>query len=156
MCGPEQSDLSAGGIFTANKHWRSVSDTTVAYMLSPKLTFQTNIDYGRDTLQGVRNAVYWVGAANYLRYGFNARNAFTVRHEYYSDHDGFTTGTAQHLHEFTGTFERRFAGHMISRLEYRHDMSNRPVFFDHSNESPTLKYQNTATVGLIYVFEKSE
>jgi hypothetical protein len=172
MAGPEQDDTSVAVVPalgftplvtpTADQNWRQLSDTTLAYAVTPRLTLQTNFDYGRgDRVPGINRPVWWSGVANYVRYVFNPRNAFTVRHEYYDDHDGFTTGTAQHLHEVTATYERRFAGHMISRLEYRHDMSNRPVFFDHSvgllnGGNPTLMDQNVFTAGLIYVLQKSE
>lgn len=156
MFGPEQSQPFAGGTVTADKHWRQVSDTTFAYAATKKLTLQTNIDYGRDTIQGAPNAVYWTGVANYIRYAVNSKYAFTARQEYYLDHDGFTTGLAQHINEVTGTFERRVAGHIISRLEYRRDMSNQPIFFDHSLPTATLKNQNTFTAGVIYTLDKAE
>jgi hypothetical protein len=156
MFGPEQSQPFAGGVATADKHWRQVSDTTIAYAATKKLTLQTNIDYGRDTLDGVKNPVYWTGAANYIRYAFNPKYALTGRYEYYLDHDGFTTGVPQHLNEVTATFERRMVGHIISRLEYRRDMSNQAIFFDHSLSTPTLKNQNTFTVGMVYTLDKTE
>jgi hypothetical protein len=172
MAGPEQDDTSVAGfpVFgftplvmpTADQNWRQLTDTTLAYAVTPKLTLQTNFDYGRgDRVPGINRPVWWSGVANYVRYVFNPHNAFTVRYEYYDDHDGFTTGTAQHLNEATATYERRFAGHVISRLEYRRDMSNRPVFFDHSvgllnGGVPTLTDQNIFTAGLIYVLQKGE
>lgn len=157
MFGPEQNALYTGGIATADSHWRHVIDTTVAYAFTNKLTFQTNFDYGRDTLEGVSSPVYWVGNASYLRYVFNSKYALTGRYEYYLDHDGFTTGVPQHIHDVTGTFERRIAGHIITRLEYRRDISNQPFFFDHSfGEGPTAKTQNTFTVGMVYTLDKTE
>ncbi len=156
MFGPEQNALYAGGDTKADSHWRHVIDTTVAYAFTNKLTFQTNFDYGRDTLTGVANPVYWTGNAAYLRYVFNSKYALTARHEYYLDHDGFTTGVPQHIHEVTGTFERKIAGHMITRLEYRRDMSTNPIFYDHSSEGPTKKNQNTFTAGVVYTLDKTE
>jgi hypothetical protein len=175
MAGPETNDLNTclatlpatGTPCTsvnqkANNHWRQVVDATVAYNLTKKLTLQSNVDYGRGdrfvnpgTGAPLFNGdpVWWAGVANYLRYVFDAKNAFTLRHEYYNDH----------MHEVTATYERRFASHMISRLEYRHDMSNRPVFLDHSGPAAVaaaplsfVKDQDTFTVGLIYVLQKTE
>ncbi len=187
MVGPQGNDLGTGlpayplaGVGTdphITDHWRQLIDTTIAYAITPKLTVQTNIDYARGDrplsaaalpalVPLTKDPVYWTGAANYIRYAFNAKNAFTVRHEYFLDHDGFATGAplgcigaengcGLHLHEVTATYEHRFAGHMISRFEYRHDMSNRNVFADHS--SPKLvDNQNTLALGLIYVLQKSE
>ncbi len=178
MAGPEQDDTSVFPLaapslppaltFTplvsasADQHWRQLTDTTLAYAVIPKLTLQTNFDYGRgDRIPLITRPVWWSGVANYIHYVFDPRNAFTIRYEYYDDHDGFTTGTAQHINEVTATYERRFAGHMISRLEYRRDMSNRPVFFEHSvgllnGGIPTLSDQNVFTAGLICVFQKGE
>ncbi len=172
MAGPEQDDTSVFALtqplpFTplvspnADRHWRQLVDTTVLDNVTPKLSLQVNFDYGRgDRVPGIPNPVYWTGVAGYARYALAPRDPFTVRYEYYNDHYGFTTGTAQHLNEVTATFEHRFGGHMISRFEYRRDMSNRPVFFDHSvglvNGITTLKNQNTATAGLILVLQKIE
>ena len=156
MFGPEQNQPFAGGVITADSHWRQLSDTVVAYSATKKLTLQTNFDYGHDTLDTTKAPVYWAGVANYLRYAANSKYAFTVRHEYYNDHDGYTTGVAQHMQEVTGTFERKIAGHIISRLEYRHDMSNQPIFFDHSLPIATMKNQNTFTAGVVYTLDKTE
>ncbi len=156
MFGPEQNSSYAGGLPTADKHWRQVVDTTVAYSLTNKLTAQANFDYGRDSIEGAKDSVYWTGGAGYLRYVFNPKYALTGRYEYYLDHDGFTTGVPQHMHEVTGTFERRIAGHIVSRLEYRRDISNQPIFYTHSFEGPTLKSQNTFTAGVVYTLDKTE
>jgi hypothetical protein len=156
MFGPEQSQPFASGTVTADSHWRHLSDTTVAYAATRKLTLQSNFDYGRDTIEGVKIPVYWTGVANYARYAFNSKYALTARHEYYNDHYGFTTGVPQHMQEVTGTFERRIAGHIITRMEYRRDMSNKAIFFDHSFDTPTLKSQNTLTAGVVYTLDKTE
>lgn len=166
MFGPEQNSPFNGGTVTADSNWRQVSDTTVAYAATKKLTLQTNVDYGRDTCISAPvpsctspvnpKSVYWTGIANYVRYVANPKYALTVRQEYYLDHDGVTTGVPQHINEVTGTFERKVAGHIISRLEYRRDMSNQPIFFDHSAATPTLKNQNTFTAGVVYTLDKTE
>ena len=69
--------------------------------------------------------------------------------------DGFTTGTLvpTHFNEFTATFERLMAHHIISRFEFRRDMSNQPVFLKGSN--PVLA-QNTLTAGLVFTFDSRE
>jgi hypothetical protein len=114
-----------------------------------------NSDYGRgDRLAGVVHPVYWTGLAGYVKYAFNDKYAVATRYEYYDDHDGFTTGTAQNFNGVTGTFQRAIASHILTRLEFRRDMSNRPTFVK-GNNVPALG-QNTATAGLVFMFDSRE
>ena len=153
MAGPEQSNLNAT--------WRQLSDTVITYSPNGKLSFILNGDYGRGdritdvTTNTLSAPVFWTGVAGYVRYAFSSNAAFSTRYEYYDDHDGFTTGTLlpTHLREFTTTFERLMAHHIISRFEYRRDMSNQPVFLKGSN--PVLD-QNTLTAGLVFTFDSRE
>jgi hypothetical protein len=150
MAGPEQNNL--------NSTWRQLTDTVITYSPNRKLSFIVNGDYGRgDRIDlgedGLSKPVYWTGVAGYIKYAFNGTSAFSTRYEYYDDHDGFTTGTAQHLNEFTTTFERLMAHHIISRFEFRRDMSNQPAFL--KGVTP-VKGQNTLTAGLAYTFDSRE
>ncbi len=146
MFGPE----TAG----TNAHWRQVSDTVVSYSPTTRLTTSLNFDYGRgDRVVGIPTPVFWTGIAGYVKYAFNDRYSMATRYEYYNDHDGFTTGTTQHLNEFTGTFQRIVAHHLITRLEFRRDVSNRPVFT--KGTTPVLG-QNTMAAGLVYSFDSQE
>ena len=134
-----------------NSHWRHLSDTVVQINLTPKLSLLENFDYGAgDMIPGV-NSVKWSGIATYARYAFNNQYAFTARYEYYNDHDGFSTGTVQHIHEYTLTLERKFAHNLISRLEFRRDMSDVPFF--PRGVADLTKNQNTMDLGLMYVFD---
>jgi hypothetical protein len=113
-----------------------------------------NYDYGRgDRLVGVADPVFWTGIAGYVKYAFNEKYAVATRYEYYDDHNGFTTGTAQHFNEFTGTFEHKVGGSLITRLEYRRDMSNQPSLL---KGSAPVKSQDTVAAGLIYTFDIKE
>jgi hypothetical protein len=143
LAGPETKGINAG--------WRQLSDTVVTVSPSSKLTFMANYDYGHDRPLGV--PVYWTGVAGYLRYAFNDKYTVATRYEYYSDPDAFTTGTAQHLHTFTGTLQRKIGGNFITRLEYRRDLSNQPVFLKGS--TPVLA-QDTVTAGLMFTFDSRE
>ena len=146
MAGPETAGL--------NTHWRQVSDTVVTVSPTSKLSFMVNYDYGRGDLPvGFAKPVFWTGVAGYARYVFNSKYALATRYEYYDDHDGFTTGTVQQLSEFTGTFERTIAKHLITRLEFRRDMSNARPFI--KGDQPVAD-QNTMAVGLIYTFDTRE
>ncbi len=146
MAGPEQPGT--------NHNWRQLTDTVVSYSPTSRLALVVNFDYGRgDRMADLSRPVWWSGVAGYVRYAFDERYALATRYEYYDDRDGFTTGTAQHLNEFTGTFERRIARHLITRLEYRRDFSNRPSFL--KGDTPVTA-QDTVAAGLVYTFDTRE
>jgi len=146
MVGPEENNNTS--------NIRELWDTVVTYNATSKLSLMGNFDYGRgDRTPTVPGVAYWTGGAGYIRYAFNDRYALGARYEYYDDPQGFTTGTAQHLNEFTGTFERIIAHHLITRLEFRRDMSNVPSFLKGS--SP-IDNQNTVAMGLVYAFDSKE
>jgi hypothetical protein len=146
MAGPEQA---------ANSNWRQLWDTVITYSPTSRLSLMANSDYGRgDLVAGVIHPVYWTGLAGYVKYAFNDKYALATRYEYYDDHDGFTTGTAQNFNGVTGTFQRTIASHILTRLEFRRDMSNRPTFVK-GNNVPALG-QNTATAGLVFMFDSRE
>lgn len=154
LAGPEEN--------STNHNLRQLSDTVITYSPTGKLSFMVNGDYGRGdrfvtntALNTLSQPVFWTGVGGYVRYAFTTHSAFATRYEYYDDHNGFTTGTLvpTHFNEFTTTFERLMAHHIISRLEYRRDMSNQPVFLKGS--SPVLD-QNTLTAGLVFTFDSRE
>jgi len=137
-----------------NSDWRQLWDTVITYSPTSKLSLMANTDYGRgDRITGVKNPVFWTGFAGYVKYAFSPNYALATRYEYYDDHYGFTTGTPQNFNGFTGTFERTIASHILTRLEFRHDMSNRPTFL--KGNEPVLA-QNTATAGLVFMFDSRE
>ncbi len=136
-------------------NWRNLSDTVITYSPTGKLTLTANGDYGRSQrplLSGLNGRpADWSGIAGYAKYQFKPVYAFAMRYEFYNDHTGITTGTGQHVNEFTGTLERKFAQHLISRFEYRYDDSNRNFFS--RGATRTAKTQQTVTAGLIFVLE---
>ena len=153
MAGPEQAN---------NSFWRQLNDTVITYSPNSKLSFILNGDYGRGdrfiTNTGTNTLsppVFWTGVAGYVKYSFSDKSAFATRYEYYDDHNGFTTGTfvPTHINEFTTTLERVIAHHVISRLEFRRDISNQPDFL---KGSTPVKDQNTITAGLVYTFDSRE
>jgi len=146
MAGPEETNT--------NKNWRQLLDTVVTYTPTGRLSLMVNYDYGRgDRIATVARPVMWAGIAGYAKYAFNDRYAIVGRYEYYDDRDGFTTGTAQNLNEFTGTFERLIAKRLITRLEYRHDNSNRAPFL---KGAQPVDGQDTVSAGLVYFFDTRE
>jgi hypothetical protein len=146
MMGPETTGTNQG--------WRQLTDTVVTISATDKLTFMVNYDYGRgDSIDGFSDPAWWTGWAGYMRYAVDDRHALAFRYEWFNDPLGFRTGTAQQLKEFTGTFEKRVATRLITRLEYRHDYSNQPTFV--KGDSP-VRAQDTVAAGLIYVFDSRE
>jgi hypothetical protein len=150
-----ESYLAGPETVATHNSWRNMTDTVIAYNPTAKLSLQANVDYGRQQkLLAAGTPADWSGIAGYVKYAFSPKVAAAGRYEYFNDHDGFTTGKAQHLNEVTGTLERRIAGHLLSRLEYRHDDSNQN-FFQRGGPS-FVKGQTTVDAGLVFVLEPSE
>ncbi|MFZ3212334.1 MAG: porin, partial [Terriglobales bacterium] len=143
-------------------HWRNVFDTVIAYNLNSKWSFQLWGDYGRVEQTSPIQPFDWWGAAGYVKYQFNPKYAFATRYEYYNDPQGYTTGIVDangvgpHIEEFTATFERRFATHLITRLEYRHDASNQSFFPEGKPGTLPVSGQNSMVLGMMFVLEPNE
>jgi hypothetical protein len=164
MAGPQLSPTSDPG--GSNSSWRQLWDTVITYSPTPRLSLMLNGDYGRGDrylnpiTNTVTSPVSWYGGAGYVKYAFNSKYTFATRYEYFDDPNGFTTGLGptlglgQHMQEVTGTFERTIAGHIISRFEYRHDLSNQPFF--PKGTGALVKTQNTLTAGLVFTFASAE
>lgn len=147
MAGPEQNNL--------NSDWRQLSDTVVTFNATKRLTLAANFDYGRgDHMAGVVDPVYWTGVAGYVKYAIANKYSLATRYEYYNDHYGFTTGTAGHIQEITGTFEHPVATHILTRLEFRHDMANNPIFT--KGASTPVNNQTSLTAGMVFLFDSRE
>jgi hypothetical protein len=150
LVGPEQTDL--------NGNFRQLSDTVLIYNATPKLSLMANYDYGHDRPAGAFNSVHWSGIAGYVKYAMNDKWSIAGRGEYFNDHDGFATGATQNLSEFTFTLQRMIAAKIMSRLEFRRDMSSADVFPYRSGPPAfgPVDSQNTVTVGLIYAFSSAD
>jgi hypothetical protein len=147
MAGPELSNN--------NSDWRQLVDTVVTYSATKKLSLMANYDYGRgDHLINVPDPTYWTGFAGYFKYALNDKYSVATRYEYYNDHYGFTTGTPGHIQEVTGTFEHPVASHILTRLEFRHDMANNPIFT--KGASTPVDGQTTLTAGMVFMFDSRE
>jgi hypothetical protein len=144
MFGPEQ----AGN----NDDWRHLWDGTVTYAVNDSVSLLANYDYGFDRLNGAR--VHWQGIAAYARIQPSSKKfAFSPRFEWYSDHDGFTTGVRQSVKEFTLTGEHTVRGGLLARLEYRRDFSDREFFLRSTGHA--IKSQSTVSVGFVYAFSST-
>jgi hypothetical protein len=147
LAGPEGADN--------NHDWRQLWDTVATINATKRLTLVANYDYGHgDRIAGVVDSVYWTGIAGYFKYALSDKYSFASRYEYYNDHYGFTTGTAGHIQEFTGTFEHPIATHILTRLEFRHDMANNPIFT--KGTSTPVNEQTTLTAGMVFLFDSRE
>jgi len=134
--GAEQVDTEA---------WRTLADTVATYTVTPKLSVAGNYDYGQDKQSDAR--VKWQGVAGYARYQPNAWLAVTPRLEWYDDPQGFTSGAAQKLKEFTLTGEAKSKDGFSLWLEFRRDWSDIPFFLQNNRFTD---HQNTFAIGVIY------
>jgi hypothetical protein len=161
MGGPEH--LNYNGAF------RNLFDTVITYNPTAKLSLMANYDYGRDHIVNsefpgvppftVGPHAVWSGLAGYVKYAPNDKYAFSLRGEYFDDNQGFATGiggAGQELSEFTATFQRMIAKSIITRLEFRRDMSDTAVFARGNFGDPNVKTQNTVTLGVVYAFSSAD
>jgi len=139
--------------FSDNSNYRHLSDTVITFNPTAKLSLMANFDYGHDRVG--TDAKWWSGIAGYIKYAPNDKWAFATRGEWFNDHDGFETGTAQHLSEFTFTLQRMLAGKLMSRLEFRRDMSDENTF-PYRDFAEGIDHQNTVTLGLVYAFSSAD
>ena len=151
LVGPEQSN--------DNSDFRHLTDTVVTYNPNAKLSLMANYDYGHDRAQPLlpgspTTPVWWTGIAGYIKYAPNATWAIATRGEWFKDHNGFSTGTAQNAGEFTITLQRMLASKIISRLEFRRDMSDQDVF--PYRTGLFRDSQNTVTLGMVYAFSSAD
>ena len=147
-----------------NSAWSNLFDTVVTYSPTPTLSLAAEAAYNRieEVWRGnsyTNKPADYAGVGLFAKYQVNPKVAVAARYEFLNDHDGFATpisyygiANGQHMNEFTATAERKFAGHLISRLEYRHDSSNQ-TFFSRGNDFGVVKGQSTVDVGLIFVLE---
>jgi Putative beta-barrel porin-2, OmpL-like. bbp2 len=140
--GPEKAHTNQG--------WRNLYDTTVAVNPTDKISYYINFDYGRDKYAGAPGAAQWTGIAGAAHFQLTPKTALATRLEFFDDMDGFATGTAQQLKEFTLTGEYKLTGWLLSRLEFRNDWSN-VSYFEGQNGS-TSRSQPTVLLGMVAFF----
>jgi hypothetical protein len=163
-----------------NGPWNNLSDTVITYNPTAKLSLAGEFDYDHqgfdaatDTALGIPTGITgadYTGFAGFVKYAITPKVNLAGRYEYLNDHDGLALGlngglaftsipfpTSQLIHdhpqEFTATLERTFAGHLVSRLEYRHDFSNNNIFESGGGKgSPSfVDHQDTVDVGMMFV-----
>jgi len=138
--GPEKAGTTKG--------LRHLYDTTVLVNPTDKISYYINFDYGRDKNIGA-GASQWTGIAAAARFAVTQKFAIAPRLEWFDDMDGFSTGTAQSLKEFTLTGEYKMTSFLLSRLEFRNDWSNQ-AFFQKNNGY--TRSQPTVLLGMVAFF----
>jgi hypothetical protein len=144
--GPENPNTAVG--------IRNLVDTTLLLTPNAKVNAYFNYDYGsnQDAIQaqGDKKLNTWQGGAFALHDQATGKSAWAGRVEYFTDPNGFMTGTAQHLYEFTATYEYKWVEGLLTRIEYRGDFSN--VAYFHKDASALVNQQQTVTVAFIAFF----
>jgi Putative beta-barrel porin-2, OmpL-like. bbp2 len=144
--GPENPDTQKG--------YRNLIDTTLLLTPSAKFNAYINYDYGqnRDALaaQDDTNLNHWQGIAFAAHEQVTGTSALSGRFEFFHDMNGFSTGTAQELKEFTATYEYKWAEGLLTRIEYRRDWSDEPFF--HKGDYNFVDAQSTLTAGFVAFF----
>lgn len=140
----------------SNKGFRNLYDTTVLVTPADKFNAYINFDYGRNTsFSGPKNNISstaeWYGIAGAAKFQMDGKNAITPRIEWFKDKDGFETGTAQSVKEFTLTYEYKWVEGLLTRLEYRRDWSDEK-FFQRGITPNASKNQNTLAIAFVAFF----
>lgn len=141
--GPEKAN--------SNQGFRNFYDTVMTFNPTDKVSTYVNFDYGTERLAPGRGSNDWIAVAGAAKFQLTDHISFSPRAEHYYDKDGFITGTAQKLNEVTLTGEYKWAEGLLTRLEFRRDWSNQPVFERGATPNAT-KGQNTVLIGLVAYF----
>ena len=140
--GPERDSNSPG--------WRHLIDEVVQVNPNDNLSLYINFDYGRNKNIGPGTS-QWTGIAGAVRRAVGKKAAIAGRLEIFDDMDGFSTGVAQTVKEFTVTGEYKLSDWLTTRLEFRDDWSSQP-FFEDSQGIMSKKNQPTVLLGMIAYF----
>jgi len=142
--GPENAGTNTG--------WRNLYDTTVLFTPTGKFNAYVNFDYGQNKSGSgkLETTGKWYGVAGAAKFQMNDKNAITPRIEWFKDRDGFSTGVAQTIKEFTFTYEHRLMQGLFTRIEYRRDWSDQPYFERGSTGSSD--HQDTFALGVVAFF----
>ena len=134
-------------------NWRHIADTVVSYVATDKFTLLGNFVAGSDGDNDGKRGT-WKGISAGFKYAFNNRFAFSPRFEVLDDTAGLRTGTAQSLKGLTLTQEVKLVNNLLTRFEFRRDLSDKPFFAN--ADGGTLKNQNTFIIGISYSISSRE
>ncbi len=139
--GAENTGTTAG--------WRNFYDTALTLTPTDRISAYVNLDIGNNKYATGGSGSFW-GIAGAARFQVNKWFALSPRLEYYSDKNGFWTGTPQAFKEFTTTGEFKINDSFITRLEYRRDWSDQP-YFQVGQIPGSSKHQNMLVAGVMVV-----
>ncbi|MFQ5449132.1 MAG: outer membrane beta-barrel protein [Nitrospinaceae bacterium] len=143
----------------------NIFDMVLDIALPLNTLLQLNFDYGRQAnssgLFAGKDAEWW-GIGGIIRHDYNKWFSINLRGEFFNDQGGtrasfgsaagsatFTPG--QELWEITVTPEFRINQNLVVRFEYRHDQSNKLVFYD-QNPGVLTSGQDTAAINALFFF----
>jgi len=138
MTGPEQLNDTVDR--------RHLFDSIATITATKMVSVMANYDFGKDSVAGA--PVSWYGLAGYLKIQATSRVAIVPRVEFFKDPDGFMTGTKQTLKEGTITGEVSLAKGLLTRLEYRRDVSDASTFA--TGGGGTASSQGSFGIGVLY------
>ncbi len=140
--GPEQTDTT--------RPKRGVADFVATIKPVEKFTLLLNYDWGHEEFVGAESAL-WQGFAAVANYDLTDRWSAALRGEWFEDHNGARTGIRQTLWESTVTAKYLVTQHLSTRLEYRHDESNKDDVFVAGRDKATAG-QDLIAVAFTYLF----
>ncbi len=156
-------------------------DTVMTYTPSSRFKFVTQVNYGKEQQDGARSSALfdrsegifdpdfsdsafgqnsrallgnggeWNALVGYANYTPTEKLGFTLRGERFDDYEGARTGIDQTLYGLTLTSSYQLTPDLMTRLEYRYDISNQNVF---GTDAADELSNNQTTIGaqLIYSF----
>ncbi len=155
-------------------------DTVLTYTPSSRFKFVTQFDYGNEQQDGTKGAALasrtagladnifptvqqsdaflagnggdWNTVVGYANYTPTDKFGLTLRGERFNDTDGARTGIDQTLYGLTLTGAYNLTPDLLTRLEYRYDISNQDVFGTDSATDPLANNQSTIAAQIIYMF----
>ncbi len=133
-----------------NQGFRNFNSTVVTLNPTGKVSLYGQFDYGTEKAR-LGGSYDWITYGGAARFQITPKFAISPRAEYYFDKDGFITGTAQKLKEFTATAEYKLLDNFFTRLEYRRDWSDQSVF-ERGSVSSATKNQDTFVIGIVAHF----
>jgi len=123
---------------------RNLFDTTLTYAVTPKLSLQANVDYGKE------GPVKWWGVDGYAKYQATPAWDIVGRYEYVDDSQGGFMTIGGKAQSFTFTSDHLIAGGLKARLEYRLDHADTEFFV--KSDGTKTKSQSALIVGVVYAF----
>ena len=139
--------------FVGSANDRQVYEAIVSYNATDSLSFMVDYNYGtQDSLTGTSQK--YSGIAAYAKW---KQDPYTLalRYEIADDKDNAmfagTTPDGNKIQEITLTSERTLAGSLLTRLEYRVDMSDDKIYEDKDGKF-IEDSQSRVVLGLVYTF----